>query len=269
MSEEKKLSIFAVSDATGELAVSIATAALKQFKEEGVPVYRRVKIRTPERIAKIVSEAKEQSGFIVFTLVSHELRQHLLEAAARENVMAIDVMGPVMENLAQYIHKTPSDQPGLQYQAGESYRRNEAIDFAVKHDDGLGLETLDLADVVLLGISRTSKTPLSMYLAYRGFKTANVPIVPPLGLPEALRLVSRRKLVGLTISGEKLVELRSTRLARLGRPRLERYANLEAIREELVFANKIFNGLGPCPVIDVTSKAIEEIASEILMVLGI
>lgn len=263
---EPRLTIFAVSDATGELAISVATAALRQFTREGVAILRRARIRTPERVTKVVREARDNSGFIVFTLVSHDLRQHLIRTAAEAEVKAVDVMGPVMENLAQYFHMTPSDEPGLKYQVTSDYfRRNEAIEFAVKHDDGQGLETIDQADIILLGISRTSKTPLSIYLAYRGFKTANLPIIRDVSPPQALRSVDRRKLVGLTISPEKLVELRQTRLVKLGRPRSEDYANLESIRQELLFADGVFSG---CPVIDVTSKAIEEVASEVLTVLG-
>jgi regulator of PEP synthase PpsR (kinase-PPPase family) len=262
--------IYAVSDATGELAISVATAALRQFKQEGVVILRRARIRTPDRIAKVVKEARDSRGFIVFTLVSHDLREHLIKLAAEGQVPAIDVMGPVMENLTRYFHATPSDQPGLKYQINNEYfRRNEAIEFAVKHDDGLGLETIDQAEIVLLGISRTSKTPLSMYLAYRGFKTANVPIIRDVPPPRALRSVDPRKLVGLVILPEKLVELRGTRLVKLGRPVSEDYANLDYIRQEAAYANRVFAELGGVPVIDVTAKAIEEVASEVLTVLGI
>lgn len=261
--------LYAVSDATGELAISVATAALRQFKQEGVTVLRRARIRTPERIAKVVREAHDNDGFIVFTFVSHDLRQHLLRVASESGVPTVDVMGPVMENLTAFFHKTPSDRPGLKYQVtGEYFRRNDAIEFAVKHDDGLGMETIDQADIILLGVSRTSKTPLSIYLAYRGFKTANIPIVPDIPPSQALWSVESRKLVGLTIRAEKLAELRGTRLLKLGRPPSDNYANIDSIRRELGLAERLFQKL-KCPVIDVTSKAIEEVASEVLTALGI
>lgn len=261
--------LYAISDATGELAISVATAALRQFRLEGVPILRRARARSPERIAKIVREARDNHGFIVFTLVSQELREYLNRVATEAQVPAIDVMGPLIGRLSGYFHQTPSDEPGLRYQIDTEYfRRNEAIEFAVKHDDGLGLDTLDQAEIILLGISRTSKTPLTMYLAYRGYKAANVPIIREVPIPAALHSANSKKLVGLTISPEKLVDLRQTRLARLGRPRLEDYANLDFIRQELNYAHRIFNQLGQCPVIDVTSKAIEEVASEVLTVLG-
>ncbi len=265
---EEKL-IYAVSDATGELAIGAATAALRQFKQEGVAILRRARIRTPEKVAKVVKEARENGGFIVFTLVSHELREYLIRLASEAQLTAIDVMGPLMENLSQYFHKTPSDQPGLKYQFNSDYfRRNEAIEFAVKHDDGQGVETIDQAEIILLGISRTSKTPHAIYLAYRGFKVANIPIIREVPPPRALRSVDRGKIVGLTISPEKLVDLRGTRLSKLGLSRSDNYANIDSIRQELDFAGKVFAEMGNCPVIDVTAKAIEEVATEVLNVLG-
>ncbi len=261
--------IYAVSDATGEMAMSIAVAALRQFTQPGIMVLRRGKVTNQDRIAKVVREAKETGGLIVFTLVSQELRQMLLQAASESNLTAVDVMGPILEQFTQYFHATPSDQPGLKYQlTAEYFRRNEAVEFTVKHDDGLGLESIQQADIVLLGISRTSKTPLSIYLAYRGFKVANIPLVRGVTLPQEARLLDPRKIVGLTISGEKLSELRETRLQKIGRPISDDYANLESIRLELQYAQKIFSEIGNVAIIDVTTKAIEEVASEILTVLG-
>ncbi len=178
-------------------------------------------------------------------------------------------MGPLMEGFTKYFHAAPSDQPGLQYRLTADYlRRNEAVEFTVKHDDSLGLDTLGQADIILLGISRTSKTPLSIFLAFRGFKVANIAIVKDVALPDEVRLVDPKKLVGLTIKADKLVELRSSRLAKMGRSLSRRYANLEFIREELFYAQRTFAELGNTPVIDVTSKAIEEVATEVLTVLG-
>ncbi len=267
---EPRLTIYAVSDATGELAISVATAALRQFRQENVAILRRGKIRTLDRVAKLVQEAKESGALVVFTLVSPELRAGLIDQAREQQVPAVDVMGPVMSLFESYLHAAPSDQPGLKYRiTGDYFRRNDAIEFAVKHDDGQGLETIVQADIVLLGISRTSKTPLSIYLAYRGFKTANIPIIRDVPPPRILKSLDRRKLVGLTVAPEKLSELRGTRLAKLGLPRSETYANVEFIREELAFAHQLFADLGGVPVIDVTLKAIEEVATEVLTVLGI
>ncbi len=270
--------LYAVSDATGELAMSVAVAALRQFNAPGVTVLRRAKVNSRDRIAKVIREVRATGGLIVFTLVSPELRQMLQQAAADVNITAVDVMGPIMEQFTHYFHSTPSDQPGMKYQlTAEYFKRNEALEFTVKHDDGFGLETLSQADIVLLGISRTSKTPLSIYLAYRGFKVANIPLVKGVPLPDEVRLLDPRKIVGLTIMAEKLAELRETRLLKMGRRTSDDYANPDAIRDELKYAQKIFAELAglnqaslnqACPVIEVTSKAIEEIASETLTALG-
>ena len=266
---EKKITVYAVSDATGELAVSLANSALRQFDSQNIILLRRARIRTPEKLARVVNEAKENKGFIIFTFVSPEMRASMSKLAIEIGVPVVDVMGPVMSHLSQYIEKSPSDQPGLRYRFTLEYlKRNEAIEFSVKHDDGLGLDTLHQADLVLLGISRTSKTPLSVYLAYRGYKTANVPIIRDVPLPEELYGVDPKKIIGLTIDPEKLVELRGVRLARMGRSRMEEYAQIDAIRQEMAYAQRLFVKMGPCPVIDVTLKAVEEVATEILSVLG-
>lgn len=260
--------IYAVSDATGELAHSLAFAAARQFDNDTV-ILRRPRTSTTERLTKVVREAKADEALIVFTLVSSELRQQMLLAAAEAQVIAVDVMGPLMEQFTKYFHSSPSDQPGLQYQlTAEYYRRTEAVEFTVQHDDSLGLETLGQAEIILLGISRTSKTPLSMYLAHRGFKIANIPIVKGVNLPREVRVVDPKKLVGLTISADKLVELRTSRLTKMGKSISDNYANLETVREELTHAQRLFADLGNIPVIDVTAKAIEEVATEVLTVLG-
>src|SRR5262249_35034834 len=153
---------------------------------------RRAKIRTIDRVTKVVREAADAKGVIVFTLVSRDLREALILQAKEANVPAVDVMGPLMETLSRYFQAAPSDEPGRRYQiTGEYFRRNEAIEFAVKHDDGQALESTDQADIVLLGISRTSKTPLSIYLAYRGFKAANVPLIRDVSPPREVWSLDR------------------------------------------------------------------------------
>ncbi|MBI1909118.1 MAG: kinase/pyrophosphorylase [Deltaproteobacteria bacterium] len=267
--EKSQKTIFAVSDATGELALSASVAAIRQFSQPNVTIARRSKVATPENIARVVMEAHESGGLIIFTLVSPSLRELLKNQSDQAGVVAIDLMGPVLDKLSEYLQTTPSDQPGLKYQlTNEYFRRNEAVEFAVKHDDGLGLDTLGQSDIILVGISRTSKTPLSIYLSYRGYKVANIPIVNNVPPPPELFAVDRGKVVGLTASPEKLVAFRELRLSKMGRPMSENYATVDHIRSELIYAQKIFAQLGNCPIIDVTAKAIEEVASEIQNVLG-
>lgn len=257
--------VYAVSDATGSLSNNLAIAAIRQFADIKAKVIRRARINTQEQIALVVAEAKQNHGVIVFTMVSQECRRLLLTEAKKEEVVAMDVMGPTLDMLSHYFHKLPSDEPGLQYKVTQDYfKRTEAMEFAVGHDDGLGLETIHQADIILLGISRTSKTPLSIYLAFQGYRAANVPVVKGIPFPEKLFEIDKKKLVGLIVSPEKLALVRSTRLKKLGRPDSEDYAQTEHIEEELAYAREVFRKIGDIPVIDVTGKAIEEIASEIV-----
>lgn len=268
MTAAAKFTIFAVSDATGELAHSLAVSAAGQFKAHNTEIVRIPRLIRKERIGDIIDKAKVKQGVIIFTLASTELRQEMLRMAKENNVVAIDVMGPTLDVLANYFHELPSSEPGLQYKLTRNYfKRTEALEFTVKHDDGLGLDSLHLADVLLLGISRTSKTPLSIYLAYHGFRCANIPIVKGLPLPGAVTDMAPTKVVGLTIAPQKLATLRSSRLRKLGRPDTEAYGKIEYIREEIDYAQRIFRALDGIPVIDVTDKAIEETASDIMNLL--
>jgi len=261
--------IYAVSDATGEMAMNVAFAAMRQFKVENVNIVRKAKIADAARIRQVIAEAKKNHGILLHTLVSHELRKIFHEEAEKEGVVAIDIMGPVMDVLTTYFHATPSDEPGLKYRVTKDYfKRQEAVEYTVKHDDGLGLDNLDAADIVLFGISRTSKTPLSIYLAYRGYRVANIPLIRDVPVPQEVFKVDRSKMVGLLVSSQKLVQFRESRLMKLGRPLSEEYANINRVNEELEYCRSIYEQLGNIPVIDVTDKAIEEVASEVLMVLG-
>lgn len=262
---KKSFRIYAVSDATGDLANSEAVAAAGQFPGIGVKIIRRPLVTTKSEIARVVSEAKEENGVILFTMVSHDLRQLMLSEAKDQGVVAMDIMGPALDMLAHYFHKLPSDEPGLQYkQTRDYYKRTEAVEFAFRHDDGLGVETLNRADIILLGVSRTSKTPLSIFLAYHGYRCANIPVVKGIPLPKQVHDLDRKKLVGLDLSAEKLAAMRSTRLKKLGRPTSEHYAQLDHVQEELKHAHQVFSKFKGMMVIDVTGKAIEEIAAEIL-----
>lgn len=262
--------IIALSDATGQLGMNIAYAAVRQFKQDRVTILRRSSVKTEEQLYQVLDEAKEKQGIVLFTLVSRELRTAAADYARKKGVIAVDLMGPTMDVFSTYFHQTPSDEPGLKYQmTSDYYQRTEAIEFTVKHDDGLGLATLSDSRIVLLGVSRTSKTPLAIYLAHQGYRVANIPIVMNLPLPQELAKVDRSKLVGLTISPEKLMQLRSVRLKKLGRPETEDYARLSFIRDEILYASALMRNLGNIPVIDVTEKAIEEVATEILRVLNL
>lgn len=269
MAQTHTYHIFAVSDATGEMAMNIAVAALRQFNVENVNIVRKARVTDERRMEDVVSDAKKKHAIVLFTFVAHDKRKKFMEVCDRQKVVGIDIMGPVMDVFTSFLHEAPSPEPGLKYKhTTEYFRRQEAIEFTVKHDDGMGLDTLAQADIVLLGISRTSKTPLGIYLSYRGFKVANIPLVKEVPPPKELEQVDKGKMVGLTINIDKLIQLRETRLIKLGRPLSEEYASYDRVSDEMAYAKKIFEKLGPIPVIDVTGKAIEEIATEVLLCLG-
>lgn len=260
-----KFTILAVSDATGKLAYELAVAASRQFENIDVNILRRPRTGNQNAIKKVVQEAKSLNAVILFTAVSQEVRRMLLIESKQESVVAMDIMGPALDMLSHYFHKLPSDEPGLQYKATHDYfNRIEAVEFAVRHDAGLDMETLHQADVVLLGISRTSKTPLSMFLASQGYRCANVPIIEGVDLPQAMEKVDRKKMVGLTISAEELINLRTIRLKKLGRSQSELYAQADYVQKELEHAQEVYKKLSGIFILDITGKAIEEISSEII-----
>lgn len=261
---KKSFQIFAVSDATGELAHSLAVAASRQFEGVDAKIVRRPHVRTPEKLDAVLKEAKSDHAIVLFTMVSDEARRLILSKAKELGVAAMDVMGPVLDMLSHYFHKLPSDEPGLQYKVTKDYfSRTEAIEFTVRHDDGTELSTMDKADIVLLGISRTSKTPLSIYLAYHGYRCANIPVVKDMPLPKEIEKIDRKKMVGLVVQPNELSAMRSTRLKNLGRPDTEHYAKPGHVELELHHAQALYKELGIL-VVDVTSKAIEEVATEII-----
>lgn len=201
---------------------------------------------------------------IAFTLVLPHLRNSLIKSAAKKNVVAVDILGPMMNALAEVTGHSPKLQPGLLHQMDDQYfRKVEAIEFAVKYDDGKDPRGIIHADIVFIGISRTSKTPLCMYLAHKRVKAANIPLVPEVSPPEELFKLPTKKVIGLTISPKLLYDIRIERLKTLGLTGNADYASLDRILKELDYAESIMKRIG-CPIIDVTNKAVEETASKVL-----
>lgn len=230
---------------------------------------RRVPYATDgELICKTVQFAKEEKALIAFTIVVPELQQLLIEEATKHQVAYVDIMGPMMRGLSLlFQHDVPKNQPGLIHKLDDEYfRKVEAIEFAVKYDDGKDPRGLLVADVVLIGVSRTSKTPLSMYLAHKKYRVANVPLVPEVNPPEELYQIPRDRCIGLVIDAVQLNHIRVERLKALGLTSDANYANLERILAELDFAETIIRRVG-CPRLDVSNKAVEETANTIIDIL--
>lgn len=255
--------IYVISDATGETAETVTLAALSQFKKKDIIISRIGNVRTDEHIRSILKEVAEVRGLIVYTLVSDRLRRVLREEASRHQVLTIDIIGPLLEILSLYLGKSPQAKPGLLHKIDELYfRRIEAIDFTVKHDDGQNLRTMVEADIVLLGVSRTTKTPLSIYLAKEGWKVANIPVVLDIPLPQELFFMDQRKIVGLIIDPEKLTHIRKARLRHLGQESSS-YGDMEYVSQELDYSKDLFRK-NRWPLINVTNRAVEEVAGDIL-----
>ena len=258
-----------VSDATGGTAEMVVRAALVQFQGADLQLHLRPHVRTAAGVRAAVQEASKLPALIVHTLVSQELRNLILTEGRARGVPTIDLLGPLLLRLEDLLRLQPMAKPGLFREMDQEYRRRfEVVEFAVKHDDGQDPRGLQQADVVLVGVSRTSKTPLSMFLAGRGLRVANVPVVHNLPLPEELARVDPRKVVGLTIKPERLLELRRARLQQMETPPRFPYADPRQIWAELDYARDQFNREG-WPVVDVTDKSIEEVAAEILVLTGI
>jgi regulator of PEP synthase PpsR (kinase-PPPase family) len=258
------LTIFVVSDATGETADRVARAALVQFPQADVTVIRRGQVRTGAQLRAVVDEAAAAESLIIHTLVSDELRGAMLAEARRCGVDALDLMGPVLDRLTHHLQTSPQEKPGLYEQLAEVRARGiEAVEFAFRHDDGQHPEDLARAEVVLVGPSRTMKTPTTLFLAYRGWFVANVPLVPGTLVPSALTELPAERIFCLNMSASRLVELRRARAIYLGIPN-EPYASLSSVREELRLCQAIRAAHGWRGV-DVTGKSVEEVAREIML----
>ena len=224
-------------------------------------------VNTPEHIIEIVNEAKDVPGIIAYTIVLPELRETLVREAEQKGVPIVDILGPMMDALTRISGRAPKMKAGLLHKLDQNYfKKVEAIEFAVKYDDGKDPRGIMRSDVVIIGVSRTSKTPLCMYLAHKSIKAANVPLVPEVLPPEEIFSLPKKKIIGLTIKPELLNEIRQERLKTLGLKSGADYASLERILIELDYADGIMRKAG-CPIIDVSNKAVEETASKVLEII--
>jgi regulator of PEP synthase PpsR (kinase-PPPase family) len=257
--------VIVISDATGETAERMVRAATLQFGDVPVNIRTFSRVRLESEVEKIIERAAELHALVVFTVVNGEERDLLWKLVERHNVEAVDLIGALIGKLASYLGSKPSGVPGLLHTMSEEYfRRIEAVEFAVKNDDGAEPRNLPKADMVLVGISRTSKTPLSTYLAQRGLKVANVPVVLGIDPPPELGQVPDNKIFGLVIQPESLMKIRQARLKHLGMPQDSSYGTRAHIENEMGFARELFRKHPNWPVIDVTNRAVEETAADIL-----
>ena len=253
-----------VSDATGETLSGVARACLVQFEDVHPIEYHWSLIRTETQVERVLAGIKANPGMVLFTLVDPVIRA-LLEKGCRDlKVPSIPVLDPVIGALSGHLGGKFRAEPGRQYVLdAEYFRRIDAMQFTLAHDDGQGLYDIDTAQIILVGVSRTSKTPTSMYLANRGLKVANVPLISGLTPPEELIAARGPLIVGLTRAAESLSDIRQSRLKFLGRQQDGNYADIDHVKDEVAWARKIFARHG-WPVIDVTQRSIEEASAAIL-----
>ncbi len=255
-----------VSDATGETLNTIAKAATAQFVGARPLEHTYALVRSERQMARVLQEIESAPGVVMFTLMSDELRIMLENRCRDLMIPAIAVLDPAIDALSQYLEVDRSHKPGGQHELNARYfYRIEALNFTMAHDDGQSVADLDHAEIVLVGVSRTSKTPTCIYLANRGFRAANVPIVPNVPLPDGLEGLQGPLIVGLTANPSRLVQIRKNRLLALTRedqPESD-YVDEDSVREEILYARRVFERNG-WPIIDVSRRSIEETAAEIL-----
>ena len=269
MSKASGKRIILISDGTGETASQIIKAAMVQFADQNAQLVRYKNIREESQIEAICEDAAQSKELIIYTLVSPQLRVYLAKLATEKNLICIDLLGPLLKGLAGYFGYEPKSVAGLLHGINERYfQRIEAMEYTIAHDDGKDLTGLEKADLVILGISRTSKTPLSMYLSHQGWRVVNVPIIQGFQVPQEIQAIDQRKIIGLTIDPEDLTTIRRNRLSRLGQERGGDYADPDKVNAEIAYADEIFKKNRKWPVFNVTGKALEETASEIIRLMS-
>ncbi|MCB1532219.1 MAG: kinase/pyrophosphorylase [Alphaproteobacteria bacterium] len=264
-----KFHLHLVSDATGTTLLGLARAVLAQF--EGVEPVQKFwpLVRTQRQLERVISKIEENPGPVIFTFVDEKMRHRLQERCDELHVPCVAVLDPIIRSLSSYLGQHAKGVPGLQHTMDDAYfRRVSAIDFTMRHDDGKNLKDLNQAEIILVGVSRTSKTPTSVFLARRGIKAANIPLVPGVDVPPEKFELKNPMYVGLTASPDRLMQIRRTRLnadkkATKAQVENNEYLDFDKIEEEVRSARRLFSKHG-WAVIDVTKRSIEETAAEIL-----
>ncbi len=261
---KKSREVYALSDGTGTTCETVIRSALKQFDEGLATIHKIPNVRTGQQVREILEKVARTNGVVIYTTVSPELREKILAFGQSLGVPTVDILGPVLSRLADLLELSPMAIPGIFRELDDEYfQRIESIDYTVKHDDGMNLADLDQAEIVLVGISRTAKTPTSIYLAYRGWRVANIPIIQDMELPEEIFQVDPKKVVGFTISPNRLKVVRGERLRKIATYDVAHYTDIDAIQQEVIYANRMILKQG-WPLIDVTFKSIEETATEVM-----
>lgn len=263
----KKFNLHLVSDSTGETVGSVARAALVQFEDVDAEEFIWTLVRSKTQMEKVIAEIRENLGAVMYTLVDPNLRDMLRKECAKLGLPCIEVLAGVVSELSSYLGVESHAQTGKQYELTEEYfTRMDAINYALAHDDGQGHWEMEQADIIILGVSRTSKSPTCMYLAYKGYKAANIPLVLDCPLTPSLETMKKPLIIGLTINPERLLQIRKSRLQSLSQDGETNYIDMEYMQREISEARKLYSK-HRWPVIDVTKRSVEETAATIVQYL--
>ncbi len=267
---QKRGTIYIISDGTGETAATMIRAALVQYQDAEINIVRSKNVRTEAQVESVIADAFENQGIIIHTVVSAQLKQVIQEQTAAKGLLSVDLIGPLLQTLDEYFGgQAAAKSAGILRMVDDRYfKRIEAIEYTVKHDDGKCLTELGEADIILVGISRTSKTPRSIFLSHKGWKVANFPLVLNSPLPKELFAVDQRRIVGLLIDTDSLSKIRRNRLEKFGQDPGGEYARLGYIEKEIQYAQELFKQNRRWPVFNVTERALEETAAEIVRVIS-
>jgi regulator of PEP synthase PpsR (kinase-PPPase family) len=264
---KKTINIHLVSDSTGETLSSVARAVLSQFEGVESNDFIWPLVRTKPQLDRVIAAIEQSPGVVLYTILHDELVEELRRKCFQLRIPCIPVLSHIIAEFSGYLGMNISHTVGRQHLLDNEYfSRVEAISYTMTHDDGQSSWDLYDADIVIVGVSRTSKSPTSVYLSCRGFKTANIPFVSIETIPQTVYDLKKPLIVGLTINPEKLVQIRQTRLSSLGQDTSTDYINIEAIQQEVTESRKLFSKLA-CPVIDVTKRSVEETAAKIIQLL--
>lgn len=264
----KNYSVYVLSDSVGETAEQVARAAAEQYKKTDYEIKKYPYVETKAKIDTILDSVDVDSSIFVYTIVNKEISQYIKENCEKKGIPQIDIMSPCLDIFSKFLAREPKRESGVIRRLDEDYfKRVEAVEFAVKYDDGKDPRGILKADIVLIGVSRSSKTPLSMYLAHKNYKVVNIPLVKGAKVPDELFEVPRRKIVGLMIDPSDLIEIRRERIRVLGLDNSVDYVSIEKIYQELEYAEKVMRKIG-CPVIDMTKKAVEEAANLVIDIIN-
>jgi len=262
-STPRSFHVHLVSDSTGETLGEVMRASVAQFEDVEMIEHLYALVRSPRQLDRVMQEIERAPGVVMYTIVSSDMRRRLEDHCQKVGVPAIAILDPIIATLSGYLAMPPSSRAGAQHDLdAQYYERIEALNYAIMHDDGQGGD-LEGADVVLLGVSRTSKTPTCIYLAHRGVKAANIPLVRGAMEPVGIEKLKKPLVVGLTASPERIVQIRRNRLLSLNEDRDTEYVDDTTVKDEIITAKRLYARHG-WPTIDVTRRSVEETAAKIL-----